>query len=339
MAYDLTGRERYLAACKKWADKMIEHQSKMIPKGAYYTNYNRKPGESEGQWYLADCGSIGMGVLATAVRCTDEVDRKCYIDSATSFAKCVMNQENDFIKESGGITDGYWNKYDKEWWNSTSLFAAFAFQLYGMTGDVTYKKVAMDAVDWLLQRDYNYQPQGAHPFEKHAPMVLFYTLEAYACGLPYYRPGSERQKKVFTRFSQAVEWIVHNQKENGLWGYPEGSWHGSKQGGLAFHLLVYSRHVHDTSRKHRESITITGELLTFDHLVLLATEKALNYLTTKERKQPSYTQQAIFNMMSYAEKLCPGEVYRKTKNKFPYKRYSEEEIAQLRQNQQQLMRK
>jgi len=71
VAYDLTGRERYFTACRAWSDRMLRHQSGMTPQGAYYMNYHRKPGESTGQWFVADCGSIAMGVLATALRCTD----------------------------------------------------------------------------------------------------------------------------------------------------------------------------------------------------------------------------------------------------------------------------
>ena len=54
VAYDLTGRERYWRACKAWSDRMLRYQSGMIPKGAYYMDYHRKPGESTGQWFVAD---------------------------------------------------------------------------------------------------------------------------------------------------------------------------------------------------------------------------------------------------------------------------------------------
>ncbi len=63
----MTGKQEYLDACKLWSDRMIECQNAMIPKGAYYMQYGRRPGEDKGDWYVADCSSIALGVLATFV--------------------------------------------------------------------------------------------------------------------------------------------------------------------------------------------------------------------------------------------------------------------------------
>ena len=76
VAYDLTGRQEYFDACRTWTERIIRHQDRMIPAGAYYMNYHRKPGESEGQWFSADSGSIAMGVLATAARTPDSQERR-----------------------------------------------------------------------------------------------------------------------------------------------------------------------------------------------------------------------------------------------------------------------
>ena len=69
VAYDLTGKKEYLDACRAWSERMVGFQEKMLPRGAYYMHYSRKPGEDKGGWYVADSSSIAMGVLATAVRC------------------------------------------------------------------------------------------------------------------------------------------------------------------------------------------------------------------------------------------------------------------------------
>jgi len=53
-AYDMTGEKKYLDVCKLWSDRMVECQDTMIPKGAYYMNYGRKPGEDKGEWFSAD---------------------------------------------------------------------------------------------------------------------------------------------------------------------------------------------------------------------------------------------------------------------------------------------
>ena len=69
VAYDMTGNRKYLDACQLWSDRMIDYQTKMIPQGAYYMNHSRAPGQKSGEWNVADSGCVGMGVLATAVRC------------------------------------------------------------------------------------------------------------------------------------------------------------------------------------------------------------------------------------------------------------------------------
>jgi hypothetical protein len=328
VAYDLTGRERYFAACRTWSDRMLRHQSTMIPPGAYYMNYHRKPGESTGQWFVADCGSIAMGIVATAARCTDETERKRYMDSARSFARLVTE---NFVRESGGITDGHWKKSDKEWWCSTALFSAFAFQLYGMTGNEIYKKVAIDAVDWLLRFEYN--GTILYKFEQGAPTTIFYILEAYASGLPYFEPGSKRQQKVFERLSQTVEWITDTQTPEGTWDYNPDNW-GVKLGGLPCHLLIYLKHVQEKSFRQREWLSPSGEFVSFENLVTRAAEKALHYFATKGPDGKAFTQKNAFTMMSYAEKLCPDELYHKTSVKFPYKKYSEQELSQLLKERQ-----
>jgi len=323
VAYDLTGRERYFAACRTWADRMLRHQSGMTPQGAYYMNYHRKPGETTGQWFVADCGSIAMGVLATAVRCTDQAERKRYLDSARLFAALVLE---NFVRESGGITDGLWEKSDKEWWCSTALFSAFAFQLYGITGDESYKKAALDAVDWLL--GFSYDGTILYEFEQGAPTTIFYILEACVSSLPYLEPGSLRRQKVFRRLSQTVEWIADTQNPEGAWDYNPDNW-GVKLGGLPCHLLIYLKHVPDKPARMRVCLAPTGEFVSFENLLARSSEKALHYFATQGRDGNALTQKDAFTMMSYAEKLCPGELYHKTSVTFPYKRYSEQELSRL----------
>ena len=71
VAYDVTGKKEYLDACTHWADQIVAFQDRMTPKAAYYIGYERLPGAKTGIWTVADSGSIGMGVLATAIRTTD----------------------------------------------------------------------------------------------------------------------------------------------------------------------------------------------------------------------------------------------------------------------------
>lgn len=327
VAYDITGRERYMETCRAWSDRMLQYQSRMIPEGAYYIGYFREPGETTGQWFVADCGSIVMGILATAVRCENETDKNRYLNSARSFAELVMK---NFIGDAGGVTPGYWNKSDKEWWCSTALFSAFAFQMYGITGEEKYKKVGIEAVDWLLQ--FEYDQTILYSFETGAPTTIFYILEAYAAGLPYLKADSKRQKEVFRRFSQTAEWIIDNQNKDGWWDYDPDNW-GVKLNGFPCHLMIYLRHAHDRSRRQLKSVSHSGNLVSFQNLIINANERALKYLAAKGPQKSAFNQQMAFAMMSYAERFCPDELYHKTNNEFLYKKYSEQELIQLLKKQ------
>jgi rhamnogalacturonyl hydrolase YesR len=323
VAYDLTGRERYWNACSAWSDRMLRHQEKMIPQGAYYMNYHRKPGESTGQWFVADSGSIAMGVLATAARCKDKARRERYIRSARSYVQLVLN---NFVRDSGGVTDGYWDKSDKEWWCSTALFSAAAFQLYNMIGEEAYKNAALRAVDWLL--DFEYGDTILYKFSDGAPTTIFYVLEAHSSALPDLETESPRRQKVLEKFSQTVEWIAARQNRNGAWNYNPDNW-GVKLGGLPCHLLIYLDRVPDKAARERKCISRTGSTISFEQLIAASAERALDYFSSQTPGPKMLTQKDAFTLMSEAERLCPGELYQKTNSEFPYKRYSEEELNRL----------
>ena len=93
-----------------------------IPKGAYYLNYNysREPGKKTGDWFVADSGSVAMGVLAVAARCDDPTEKQRCLDSVRAFAKLVME---NYVSKDGGITDGIWSSYAGPWWCSSATFS------------------------------------------------------------------------------------------------------------------------------------------------------------------------------------------------------------------------
>jgi hypothetical protein len=292
VAYDMTGERRYLDACRQWSDRMVDLQSRMVPKGAYYMNYNRKPGEKEGGWYAADSASIATGVLATAVRCTDSKDKERYLNSVKSFAKLVMD---NYIGEAGGITDGLWPRYGGEWWCSSGIIGSLAFLLYEETGDERYREVGLGAIDWLNRLDltrvkFNYWKDGA-------PSVVMYVLEAYSAGLPHLKPGTPTHKAAIAQIAWTHEWMSKNQQGRAAkspWDY-NSQW-GSKLGGLPFHMYVYARHVPGSEA------------------VSAAADQELRHVSSLlfKDKEPTLSQLAAFAMMSYAEKLRPGAIYRKS---------------------------
>ena len=107
VAYDMTGNKKYLDACSRsCCHHVVACQTQMIPKGAYFPNYDfgRQPGQDKGGWYVADLGSIAAGVLATAIRTTDAKKKQFYLDSIRSFARLVID---NYVRKTAGSPTGY----------------------------------------------------------------------------------------------------------------------------------------------------------------------------------------------------------------------------------------
>ncbi|MCC6124686.1 MAG: hypothetical protein IT426_06980 [Pirellulales bacterium] len=290
-AYDATGKKEYLDTCKRWSDLMIGFQKNMTPEGAYYMQYLRKPGEKEGAWYAADSSSIALGVLATAVRRDGKEKEKC-LDSVKAFAKLVID---NYVRPSGGITNGHWPKSDKEWWCSSGIFGSLAFLLYKETGDEKYQKVGLGAIDWLNRQDWLTMAEH-YPKIIIDPTVMAYCLEAYSPAFPYLEAGSERSKGAMAKWSIALKWMQENQGGQGNRSYVD-QW-GSKMGFLPYHMYKYAHNVPGSEKFEQ------------------AADKEMSYMQEVLDKASAKTrrdQLALFMMMSYAERLYPGKMYRSSK--------------------------
>ncbi len=293
VAYDMTGKREYLDACRGWSERMVAFQEKMVPRGAYYMNYNRKPGQSTNGWYVADSSSIAMGVLATAVRCQG-AEKQRFVDSAKSFAALVMD---NYLGTNGGIRNGLWPKFDGEWWCSSGIFGSLAFLLYDETGDERYLKVALNAVDWLNHLDAEKDPH--YPLSEMGPTYPMYVLEAYSAGTAHLTRRPELQKAAQAKIAWYLDWIARQQSQPPLQRHwPANAGWGMKSGGLPFHQYVQSRLLVDgqppVTSADREMESLAG--LVFTSKIQL-------------------TQLPVFMMMSYAERLSPGTIYRSSSGK------------------------
>jgi hypothetical protein len=291
VAHDLGGNEKYLDMCRAWSDRMIAFQEKMIPRGAYYMNYGRKPGEERGEWYVADSASIALGVLATAVRCKDPAAKERYRRSAESFAQLVID---NYVRGSGGVTDGFWSQFDGEWWCSTGIFGSLALVLYEETGKERYRNVGLGALGWLNRLEIR---KAEHiSFDEAAPTVIMYVWEAYSAGWPHLEARGELKKGALAQTAVALDWMAANQAGragSGRWNY-NSQW-GSKLGGLPFHMSVFARQVAGNQE------------------IAAAADRELAHVSKLlfGKGPPSLSQLAAFAMMSYAEKLSPGAMYRR----------------------------
>ena len=291
VAHDVTGKREYLDACKVWCDRMLADQEQMTPAGAYHMNYGRKPGQDTGGWYVADSACIAMGVLATAARCDDPADRRRYLASVESFARLVID---NYVGDEGGITDGLWKKFDGQWWCSSGTFGSLAFLLYDQTGKREYLEVGLGTIDWLNRLDFS---EVKHiSFEDAAPSVIMYVFEAYTAAMPHLEPQSDRRKGAEVQIAKALKWMGENQHAaTGADGWDYNSQWGSKLGSLPFQMYVFARHLPDRS----ELATAADEELRHLGSVILADG------------DPPLSQLVAFSMMSYAEKVDPGALYRK----------------------------
>ena len=295
VAHDMSGKKEYLDACRRWSDRMVAFQEKMIPGGAYYMNYGRKPGEDRGGWYSADSSSIAMAVLATSVRCPDPAEKRRYLRSVEAFARLVLDK---YVRPSGGVTDGLWPDFDGEWYCSSGIFASLAFLLYDETGHKPYLKAGLGAIGWLNRLDI---PKVEHiSFAESAPSVWMYVLEAYSAAWPHLRAGSDLRQGALAQMAVGLAWMAQDPADGSAgskWDY-NSQW-GSKFGGLPFHVYVYARH----NPEGKKEIAAADRELASVSVVL------------GEDRPPKLSQLCVFTMFSYAEKLRAGALYRTSKEK------------------------
>jgi len=284
VAYDMTGKQEYFEASRLWCDRMLEYQQGMIPAGAYYMQYGRKPGEDKGNWYSADSSSIGLGILAASVRAADPQQKQRYLDSVKAFYKLVAER---FVRPSGGVTDGYWPKSDDEWWCSTGIFGSLAFNLNAETCDESCLRGGLGAIDWLNRQDLLGMKDYA------MPIVLMYSLEAYSASLPYLEAATPRRTAAFDQLGKIQQWILKNR--GGGTGIEYASGAGSKSAGLPFHLYIFARRVPG----HQQLAAAADEELRY-----------IGDLLEKDPQAKNRGHLAAFALMSFAEKLSPGSIDR-----------------------------
>jgi hypothetical protein len=303
VAYDMTGDTKYLDACTRWSDHIVACQERMIPRGAYFPNYDfgRQPGQDKGQWYVADSGSIAAGVLATAVRTADARKKQLYLNSIRSFARLVID---NYARKDGGITDGLWS-YTGEWWASTAIFGELMFLAYAETHDPQYLKVGLGAADWLNRHDFHKDEKPA--FEAMYPCMVFYCFEFYATALPYLEPGTARRAAAEAHIAEGFQWLARNQKGRGA----ESKWNyrleGTYLSGTPYLMCVFARCL----PQYRDQVAEADKELRYVTGVLYA-----------DGKKPRVTNLEVWTvmtwtMMSYAERLRPGALMRTSREEVP----------------------
>jgi hypothetical protein len=296
VAYDLTGKKEYLDACMRWTDRIIDCQDRMTPKGAYHMNYCGV--DQKMDWYVADSGSIAMAVLATAVRTTDAPKRERYLKSIRSFARLVID---NYVGKDGGIINGTWSSSSGEYWCATATFGPFVLLAHAETKDPEYLKIGLDALDWMNRHDFRkVEPLG---FTVGPTCVVFYVFEFYAAATPYLDSDSPRRKAAEAQSDEAFKWLAKNQKGRGAksdWDY---FGRDTYVAGYPYLMYVLARNL----PQHADQAANADQELRYVHDLLWkdGNPPKANRLTTWEVM--------TWAMMSYAEKLSPGALFRTSK--------------------------
>lgn len=291
VAYDLTNNSKYLDVCKSWSDRMIAFQKEMIPAGGYYMNYDRKPGEKTGDWFTADCSTIGMAILATAVRCHG-AERDRYMDSVEQFASLVLK---NYVSPSGGITDGAWHVYNGPWWCSSGLFGSLLFNLYSNTGKKEYLQAGLKDIKWLNKQ--NLEKTGPLPLSHQGPSLPMYVMEAYTAGWPYIRKDRKIEEASLKQVTWCLDWILNQQKipfDKRKWSVKE--WWGSKYSGLPFHEYIFSHYL-----PGKQDLTVA------------ANDEMRKIIALVKKDKMAKTQLGMFLLFSAAERVMPGAIYKSMK--------------------------
>ena len=293
VAYDMTGKRTYLDACRHWSDRIIAYQDRMIPKGAYYMNHSRAPGQDKGQWNLADSGSIGLGVLATATRCRKPKERERYLNSVRAFAKLVMN---NYVGPEGGISNGLWPEYSGQWWCSSATFGTLAFVLYEETGEKEYLEVAQGAMNWLLRQDF--RELEPITFQQRPSGTIFYCFELYLAGLKHLPPDGPKYRTLQAQLDLALDWMAKNQKTRGA-DVPDYTERNVDMAGLPYLMYGFA---HQVPRLRGITAAADGELDYIGRLLLLHGDPNISRLMIWEVM--------TWGMLSHAEQLAPGALLR-----------------------------
>jgi hypothetical protein len=250
-AYTRTHNARYLNASKAWVEKIIRYQQQMKPTGAYFPNYSftRQPGQTEGDWYVADSSTVAQAVVRVAAIASPQ-DRARYIASAETFFNLV---ENHYTNPDGGVSDGIWGNFKDSWWSSTANFGAFSIVMYEHTGQQKYLDRGLKSFDYLSTQGVQ---NFAYPsFEQEAPAIVFYVGEFYVRALPHVR-GTPRESATIQQLQFFMNWLASNQKSRNA-GSSVDYWHMSYMAGMPYIMYATQNYYpHNEQAAEQEQVLV-----------------------------------------------------------------------------------
>jgi hypothetical protein len=254
-AYTRTHNPKYLNMSKAWVEKIISYQQQMKPAGAYFPNYSftRQPGQTEGDWYVADSSTVAQAVVRVAALARPQ-DRARYIASAEAFFNLV---EDNYTNPDGGVSDGIWGNFTDSWWSSTANFGAFSIVMYEHTGQQKYLDRGLKAFDYLSTQGIE---NFAYPsFEQEAPAIVFYVGEFYVRALPHVR-GTPRESVTIQQLQFFMNWLASNQKSRNS-GSSVDYWHMTYMAGMPYIMYATKNYYSHNEQAAKQEQALVHSLL------------------------------------------------------------------------------
>lgn len=225
-AHQITGDARYRDEAVRWADTFVGQQ--------------RQPGfwafdGKERDIYFGDTGTA-VTALARIARQAPEKKRAAYIEAMRRYARfvaegCAGDPQGKgrggspgWINKEGAVGCGYYGGHvsTQPYTIATATTGgAFFSELYSLTKDPTYRRIAAGAVRWLLARR---KPDGEIPYTLDGkanaawPLdTMTYCAEAFVAA--YTLLGDrELNAEIVREIRPSIEWLLRTQNPDGAWG-------------------------------------------------------------------------------------------------------------------------
>jgi len=227
IAYDQYTNDTYdLNYAVRWTERMLSLQGKTLHPGAYAMGYDDTGYERPLGWYTADCCCIGLAVMSVATNPQIVgAQRDRYINSVKMFVDYVID---DWRNPNGSLPCGWRNgelNPIKEFWIATSLFSALAWHLYDVTKIETYRTVAMEACNWLLEFDYTKSEVTVGTnFKDGITTFVLYLGEGLIVNAEHLRSQDAYYPRIQKKLRSLVDLVLENQRKDGGMDCPVAWW-------------------------------------------------------------------------------------------------------------------
>jgi hypothetical protein len=252
--YDIFGDARFLEACTRILDRLVEEQ---MPNGAFQQVWRGKPTAQltkaeiddivTHRWMnTADVGSI-VTALAVAAHYADPARRARYIAAARRYCDDFARQ---WQQPNGGFTNGIvagraeTNIYSVATGTQAAQFAA----LYAVTRDPKYLEVAERAAGFLADNVVEDGQLNAYAWSPGKPVVPYLQPLSFLGEIYYHHDGmmfvyhqskNEAFRARLHRDVMGARGLMSHLPKGSVWWPLQDAWNNSKSAAMPLPLMTY----------------------------------------------------------------------------------------------------